>query len=317
MEVYASACPKALNVEGGGNMASAMIGGMIAKGFKAKNIFVSEPVAELGTKLKDKYGVHVGSVNTDAVNFKTSASTSPTSTPAHIVILAVKPQVLKVVAEGIAGAVKEARPLIISIAAGIRVGDLARWLSPSEESAPPSIVRVMPNTPALVLEGASGLWAGPNVSPAQKDLALSVVSAFSAKSYWLDEERLLDVVTGVSGTYENDCTIHKLVDILSLGSGPAYFFYLLEAMENAGVALGLPREVARGLASQTCLGAGKMAARDLEDPTILRRNVTSPNGTTAAAIGLLDNAQVLESLKAAVVAATKRGEELADILGKQ
>ncbi|KAI8837341.1 pyrroline-5-carboxylate reductase dimerization-domain-containing protein [Chytridium lagenaria] len=247
---------------GGGNMAGSMIGGMIAKGFSASNIFVSEPVSELGSKLKDKYGVNVTNDNNAALHFTTSSSSSH----ADVVVLAVKPQVLKVVSEGISESVQKLKPLVISIAAGIRVDDLARWLSASpstHEPLPgavrPSIVRVMPNTPALVLEGASGLWAGSE-----------------REGFLVEKESLLDVVTGVSG------------------SGPAYFFYLLEAMENAGVAQGLPRDVARGLAAQTCLGAGKMAVSQLEDPSILRKNVTSPNGTTAAAIKTFDDAGMLK-----------------------
>ncbi|KAJ3219819.1 hypothetical protein HDU67_009007 [Dinochytrium kinnereticum] len=283
-------------------MAGSMIGGMIAKGFPPTNIFVSEPVSELGSKLATKYGVHVTNTNTDAISFKGH----PSGTPATVVVLAVKPQVLKLVAEGISSAVQAHKPLVISIAAGIRVDDLARWLQSDPVShelisgaVRPSIVRVMPNTPALVLEGASGLWAGSEVSQVQRDLATVLMASFSAKAFWVEKESLLDVVTGVSG------------------SGPAYFFYLLEAMENAGVSLGLPRDVARGLAAQTCLGAGKMAVSQLEDPAILRKNVTSPNGTTAAAIKTFDDNGALKVMMEAVVAATKRGEELADILGKQ
>ncbi|KAJ3108538.1 hypothetical protein HDU97_000820 [Phlyctochytrium planicorne] len=272
---------------GGGNMAGSMIGGLISRGFNPSNIHVSEPVEALRQKLSNLYKVNVTTDNAASI------------TSQSVIVLAVKPQVLKGVAEGIAAAVQKHEPLIISIAAGIRVGDLARWLAIGKEGFKASIVRVMPNTPALVLEGASGLWAGPEVSQKQRDVATGLVASFSAKSFWVEKESLLDVVTGVSG------------------SGPAYFFYLLEAMENAGVQLGLPRDVARGLAAQTCLGAGKMAVAELEDPAILRRNVTSPNGTTAAAIKTFDDAGSLKVMVDAVVAATHRGGELADILGKQ
>ncbi|KAJ3416624.1 hypothetical protein HDV05_000906 [Chytridiales sp. JEL 0842] len=281
-------------------MAKAIIGGLIASGYPATNIYVSEPIAELGAKLNATYGVHTTTDNNTALSF------SSASQPADVVIVAVKPQVLKGVAEGIAASAQKYKPLFITIVAGIRVADLARWLSSDPTThallpgaKDPSIVRVMPNTPALVQEGASGLWAPEGVTDQQKTLAGEIMNAFSKKAFWLEKEFLLDVVTGVSG------------------SGPAYFFYMLEAMEHAAIELGMPKEIARGLAAQTCLGAGKMALADLEDPAILRKNVTSPKGTTEAAIKVFDDKGGKDIMKAAVIAATKRADELANILGAQ
>ncbi|KAJ3267460.1 hypothetical protein HDU76_011790, partial [Blyttiomyces sp. JEL0837] len=187
----------------GGNMAKAIIGGLISQGYPKTNIFVSEPIEAVLTQLSSTLGVHTSTDNNNAVLFKTPNSTS--SKPADVVILSVKPQVLKVVAEGLTAAVQSAKPVIITIAAGVRVDDLARWLcadpvthAPVSGAVKPAIVRVMPNTPALVSEGASGLWAPENVPQKQLDLAFSIVNAFSKKAFWLDKESLLDVVTGVS-----------------------------------------------------------------------------------------------------------------------
>ncbi|KAJ3137908.1 hypothetical protein HK101_003805 [Irineochytrium annulatum] len=158
----------------------------------------------------------------------------------------------------------------------------------------------MPNTPALVLAGASGLWASQSdVTPAQRTLAEQLMSSFSGQSHWVDRESLLDAVTGVSG------------------SGPAYFFLMLEAMEKSGVELGLPKEVARALAAQTCIGAGMMALKEMEDPAVLRKNVTSPNGTTAAGVQVLEEMGARKAIEACVKRATERAGELADELGKQ
>ncbi|KAI9326995.1 pyrroline-5-carboxylate reductase dimerization-domain-containing protein [Obelidium mucronatum] len=281
---------------GGGQMARAMIGGLVAAGHPATNIYVAEPFqAALDSVSSSFPGVHTSTNNNDAVSFNGEGS--------NVLVLAVKPQVMKGVAEGISVALEEHAPVVVSIAAGIRLVDLSRWMSASfkPDSKQPSIVRVMPNTPALVNEGASGLFAdSTTVSDAQKDLAFAVCQSFSKMAYWVEKEVVLDIVTGVSG------------------SGPAYFFYLLEAMENAAVELGMPREVARGLAAQTCLGAGKMALAQLEtDPAILRRNVTSPKGTTEAGIKVFDDLGAKKIMQDVVIAATKRADELGDILGSQ
>ncbi|RKO90213.1 pyrroline-5-carboxylate reductase dimerization-domain-containing protein, partial [Blyttiomyces helicus] len=281
---------------GGGNMATAIIGGLLAKSYPAQNILVSEPLAESRTRLETQFGVLTSPTNVDAVRF--TPHPSHDGRPADLVVFAVKPQILREVAEGIAAEVDSARPLIVTIAAGIRLVDLARWLSPSPTSAAPAIVRAMPNTPALVGEGATGLFAGAGVSEDARALAYSVIGAVSKSTYWVEREELIDVVTGLSG------------------SGPAYFFLMVEALAAAAHELGLPLEVARGLAAQTCLGAGKMLTTSEDDAAELRRKVTSPKGTTEAAINSFEASGLRDACKAAVIAATKRGEELGDVFGK-
>ncbi|KAJ3069961.1 hypothetical protein HDU98_006977 [Podochytrium sp. JEL0797] len=268
---------------GGGQMAQAIIGGLVAAGHPTTNLYVAEPFQGMLDAVAARFpGVSVSQNNNDAAAF------------GQVLVLAVKPQVLKSVAEGIAPTLQSHHPVVVSIAAGIRLADLSRWLQTS------TVVRVMPNTPALVNEGASGLFAPKEVSETQKDLAYAVCMSFSQKAYFVEKEVLLDVVTGVSG------------------SGPAYFFYMLEALENQGVEMGLPRDVARGLAAQTCYGAGKMALAQLEtDPAVLRKNVTSPKGTTEAGVKVMDDAGAKQIFQNVVIAATKRADELGDILGSQ
>jgi len=285
-------------------MANAIIGGLVSAGVSPKGIFVSDPYEPSRRNLEKSYGVHTTDRNNDLV---TSEGT--------ILVLAVKPQVMKAVAEGIAAQVARFKPLVVSIAAGVNVDDLATWLSPSlnlnpsasagagagaESTSPsrPAIIRCMPNTPSLVSEGATGLYATQQVSQAQKDDAYKVMSSVS-KVYWVDSESLIDAVTGVSG------------------SGPAYFFLIVEALENAGIEMGLPRDVAQGLAAQTCLGAGKMLTTSPDSAAELRRKVTSPNGTTHAAIESLEGDKIREIVARAGKAAYDRGQELGKILGAQ
>ncbi|KAH6565594.1 hypothetical protein BASA60_009871 [Batrachochytrium salamandrivorans] len=250
---------------------------------------------EARKRLTQQFKVHVTTDNTAAVSFPQGQGQ-----PVDVLILAVKPQVMKDVAEGIAQSVNTHHPLIISIAAGITLPDLARWLQGSSPSSKPAaIVRCMPNTPALVVEGATGVYAAPSVLPEQKEMAFAVLKSVSKRNYWVDSEALLDVVTGVSG------------------SGPAYFFLLVECLEAAGVKLGLPVDVARGLAVQTCLGAGRMLDSTGEDPAELRRKVTSPNGTTEAALKSLEGSGIRAIFAEAVQRATERSAELGNLLGKQ
>ena len=180
-------------------MAKAIIGGLLSNGFPASNIYVAEPYAPVLDTLRTTYpGIRTSTTNTDAILF----TSHPSGKPADVVLLAVKPQVMKTVAEGLSEATLSARPVVITIAAGIRVADLARWLCSSSTKSviPAAIVRVMPNTPALVSEGASGLWADhATTTPEQRDLAFQVVNVFSKRAYWLEKESLLDVVTGISG----------------------------------------------------------------------------------------------------------------------
>lgn len=170
-------------------MAGAIIGGLVACGYPASNIFVSEPWEEARSKLESSFKVKTTTDNSAAITFSGER-------PADLVVLAVKPQVMKGVAEGIAQAVLKTKPVVVSIAAGITLPDFARWLG-GDRSIP--LVRVMPNTPALVSEGATGLFAGENVSEEQKALAFNVLGAVSKSTYWVEKEELLDVVTGVSG----------------------------------------------------------------------------------------------------------------------
>ncbi|KAI8900058.1 pyrroline-5-carboxylate reductase [Globomyces pollinis-pini] len=274
---------------GGGNMANAIIGGLLTAGFVASNIIVSDPYPPSRDNLEKNFNVKT----TDDNNITVTA-------PNTVLILAVKPQVMKSVAEGIAKMVQTHKPLIITIAAGITLPDLSRWLlKDSIDNHPPSLIRCMPNTPALVGQGATGLYAEAGVTESQKNIAFTILKSVSKSTYWVDKESLLDVVTGVSG------------------SGPAYFFLMVEALEQAGIDLGLPADVARGLAAQTCLGAGSMLTTSTDSPAELRRKVTSPNGTTEAAVKSLEAGGVRELFANAVKAATNRGEELGRILGSQ
>lgn len=265
---------------GGGNMASAIIGGLLAKDISKQHIYVAEP----------------WDVNRDkmaALGVRTTADNVEASRDADIVIIAVKPQVAKVACTelGAAWADRERLPLVISIAAGITVASYVEWFSQGSGRTPP-IVRVMPNTPALVGEGASGLFANEGVSADEKDLATALLASVSRAAEWVDKESLLDVVTGISG------------------SGPAYFFAFVEHLITAGTSLGLSEEQATRLAKQTALGAGKMLVEATEDPAQLRKNVTSPNGTTHAALVSFENDGLKDIVGRAVKAATDRAEEL-------
>ena len=259
---------------GGGNMARSLIGALIRGGADARTIAVAEPSAELRASLQRDFAVATHAANADAVAH------------AKTVILAVKPQVMREVCTGIAAAMTSTQPLVISIAAGIRLDQLQTWLG----GALP-IVRSMPNTPALIGAGATGMIANAACSEAQRTLAERILGA-AGRTAWIADEALMDTVTALSG------------------SGPAYFFLLVEALEDAAVAQGMPRETARMLASQTCLGAGRMLAESGEAPATLRERVTSPGGTTAAALAAFDAGGLRELVADAIRAATRRGQEL-------
>ncbi|KAI8904380.1 pyrroline-5-carboxylate reductase dimerization-domain-containing protein [Gorgonomyces haynaldii] len=281
---------KKIGFIGGGNMANAIIGGLLKAGLKAENIIASDPWEPSRQKLQDDFKIKTTVDNNQVIDFG-----------CDVVVFAVKPQVMKQVAQGIARSFQQKKPLVITIAAGITIPDLGRWLlfEAPQDQPKPSIVRCMPNTPALVQEGATGMYAGLSVTGEQKHLAEQILQSISKKAYWVQNEALLDVVTGVSG------------------SGPAYFFLMVECLEQAGIDLGLPREVARGLASQTCLGAGMMLLQTGEDPAELRRKVTSPKGTTEAGIKSLEESGMREAFKKCVQRATERGAELGHVLGQQ
>ncbi|KAF5005702.1 hypothetical protein FDECE_7863 [Fusarium decemcellulare] len=265
---------------GGGNMAAAIIGGLLAKDISKQNIYVSEPWDVNRNKMT-------------ALGVNATADTKEASKDADLVILAVKPQVAKTVCEelGAAWAGRDSLPVVISIAAGITLSSIADWFKQGSGIAP-HIVRVMPNTPALVGEGASGLYAGSDVTDAEKSLTDALLGSVSKATEWVDKEELLDVVTGLSG------------------SGPAYFFAFVEHLISSATKLGLSEEQATRLAKQTCFGAGKMLVESSEEPAQLRRNVTSPNGTTHAALVSFENAGLKEIVDGAVKAATTRAEEL-------
>lgn len=262
---------------GAGNMAAAIIAGLVDGGFAASSITASDPNAEQLASLAKRYGI-----NTSADNHQAVAN-------ADVVVLAVKPQVLGAVASDLAPALGHG-PLLISIAAGIDCRSLSAWLG--EDCA---IVRCMPNTPALVNVGASGLYANPHTSAAQKALAESILSAVGIVA-WLPDEQQLHAVTAVSG------------------SGPAYFFYMMEAMIDAGVAQGLSRELASELAIETALGAATLAKQSPEGPDVLRQRVTSPNGTTEQAILSFERDETRAVVARAMRACADRSVSMCDEL---
>lgn len=264
---------------GGGNMAASLIGGLRAQGLAADSIRVSDPGEAQRASLTAEHGV------------ATFASNAEAAAGAEVVVLAVKPQVMQAVCRDLAAALQPGQ-LIVSIAAGISCASLQNWLGPQ----PQAIVRCMPNTPALLRQGVSGLFANARVSEPQKQQAERLLSAVGL-ALWLDEEHLIDVVTAVSG------------------SGPAYFFLLIEAMTAAGERLGLPRETAAQLTMQTALGAARMACESDVDAAELRRRVTSPNGTTEAAIKAFQAGGFEALVQQALDAAAHRSAELAEQLG--
>jgi pyrroline-5-carboxylate reductase len=263
---------------GGGNMARSLIGGLVARGLAATQVIVADPSAQQRAGLKAQLGVQVTEDNAAAAR------------AAQVLILAVKPQDLRTVATQLAPAVQH-RPLIISVAAGIRAADLQRWLG----GLP--VVRCMPNRPALNGCGVTGLFATADVAAAGRTLAAQILGAVGP-ALWVEKEQDMDAVTAVSG------------------SGPAYFFLLIEMLENAGVQLGLTPEVAHRLAVENAYGAGQMARVAQESAATLREQVTSKGGTTEAALKQLEAANVRAIFANAIAAAAQRSAELADQLGE-
>lgn len=263
---------------GAGNMAAALISGLIADGTPPQRLLASDPDETRLQQLAHTAGIRTLQDNEAAVR------------EADVVVLAVKPQILQQVAKGIAAAVRDRRPLVISIAAGVRSDTLARWLGGDIP-----LVRSMPNTPAMLQAGATALYATPGVSEMQREQAESVLRAVGLVQ-WIEDEALMDAVTALSG------------------SGPAYFFLFMEAMERAGEKLGLPAETARLLTLQTALGAARMAIEAGEDPAELRRRVTSPGGTTEQAIAAFENEGLAGLVERALTAARDRSIELSRLL---
>lgn len=262
---------------GGGNMANSIIGGLVANCCVPDRIIACDPLQENLDKLARTYQV------------KTSTDNASGAKQAGAVVLAVKPQIMQEVCESLRGELGH-KPLIISIAAGIPVHKLNEWLGGEL-----AIVRCMPNTPALVQAGASGLYANALASARQKALAETILSAVGIVE-WLDDEGLIDAVTATSG------------------SGPAYFFLFMEAMIDAAMEQGLDREVANSLVIQTCLGAGQLAKNSDLDVAELRRRVSSPGGTTLKAIESFEQNQLRSVVAQAMRACAARAEEMAKAL---
>lgn len=263
---------------GGGNMAQALIGGLIARGLPATRITVSDPVPQIQEILRQQ-DLNVCDDNVAAI------------AESDVIVLAVKPQVLAQVLKPLAG--KLTNQLVISIIAGAPIDVISKLLGNYDR-----IVRVMPNTPALVQSGAHGLYAPEQVGQQDRDLAARILAA-TGLTIWVDQENKIDAVTALSG------------------SGPAYFFYLMESMIQAGKNLGLDEKTASALTLQTALGAAQMAITSEHSPAQLRRNVTSPNGTTQAAIETFDQFQVSQHIQTALAAAEKRSETLAQELAER
>lgn len=264
---------------GGGNMASAIIGGLLARGWDRQALRVVEILPEARTRVEQSFQV------------KTHAAISAEALAADCVVLAIKPQQLREVAVQLAPLIRQA--LVITIAAGIRASDLARWLGGHAR-----IVRVMPNTPALVLAGISGLYATPGTSAEDRERAASILGAVG-ETVWVEREADIDAVTAVSG------------------SGPAYVFYFIEALEQAARDAGLSAETARRLALATFTGASKLAAQSSEDAATLRARVTSKGGTTERALASMEADGIKAAIGRAVLAAADRSRELGDALGRE
>ena len=266
---------------GGGNMARSLVGGLIADGVPAAQLQVAEPDAARRAALERDFGIRVTADNVAA------------ATAARVVVLAVKPQAMPGVARELARPLAGRAALALSIAAGIRSTDLARWLG---DGVP--IVRAMPNTPALLGCGATVLCAGPGALDAHRELAESILRAVGSV-HWVEDEAHMDTVTALSG------------------SGPAYFFLLAEAMADAAAELDMPPELARLLAIETALGAARMAIESDADIAALRQRVTSPGGTTEAAVEALEAGGFRTLVTSALRRAQARSRELAVLFGTE
>ena len=266
---------------GGGNMAQAMIGGLIANRVPVENILAADPDLAQREVVASRYGIGVMSDNSELV------------ANVDVLVLAVKPQVLADVARKLGAAVQASKPLIVSVAAGIRAGSIQTWFGGDI-----AVVRAMPNSPCLVRQGITALYANTLTSNEQRVIAQQVLEAVGT-AIWLENEDLMDAVTAVSG------------------SGPAYFFLFMEAMEQSARRMGLPMEVAWALTLHTGAGAARMALESGQDLAQLRKNVTSPGGTTAAALGIFEQAGLREIVDRALNGARERGSEIAREFGQE
>jgi pyrroline-5-carboxylate reductase len=263
---------------GGGNMADALIGGMLKSGFAAGQLRAVEVDGAARRRLSEKYRVECIAEARGAIR------------PGDVVVFAVKPQQMQEAARF--SGLKPDANLVVSIAAGIRLASLGRWLGGHAK-----LVRAMPNTPALIGAGIAGLYALPGVSAAERKQAEAILGAVGA-TVWIEDEVLMDAVTAVSG------------------SGPAYVFWFIEQLANAGASLGLPSEVAHKLALETVLGAAKLAAQSADSPAALRERVTSKGGTTEAALKAFEEQKLAERFLRAVEAPRDRGDELGGQMAK-
>jgi pyrroline-5-carboxylate reductase len=264
---------------GGGNMAAALIGGLTRHGLASERIVVADPSTEQLQRLVRDYGIRCAPDNASAV------------AGAEVVVLAVKPQQMRAVALALSPHLTASKPLVISVAAGIPHAALARWFGGAI-----AVVRTMPNRPALNGFGAAGLYAPASVGAANRALAESIMAAVSA-TVWVEHESQMDTVTALSG------------------SGPAYFFLFMEALEAAAHERGLPDDIAHKLTLETAYGAAQMARHSSEPLSLLREQVTSKGGTTAAALAVLDAAGLRAIVAHAVAAADRRSAELAAEFG--
>lgn len=262
-------------------MAASLINGLVADGYEAKKIIASDPDSAKTAQLSSHLGIETTADNSQAVEL------------ADMVVLAVKPQLLEQVATAIAPAVQKKQPLIISIAAGVLEQDIENWLGGSV-----ALVRTMPNTPAMIKVGATVLHANHLVTSEQKNQAETILRAVGL-TQWVESEDLLNAVTALSG------------------SGPAYFFLVMEAMESAAVKLGLPEETAHLLTLQTALGAARMAMESSDTPAVLREKVTSPGGTTEAALKSFEDGGLRDLFTQALTEARDRSIELSKLLGSK
>jgi len=264
---------------GGGNMAAALISGLTKRGLQPKRMVVADPSQDQLQRLVRDYAVETAADNAAAVQ------------GAEVVVLAVKPQLMRGVALGLAPHLATSRPLVVSVAAGIPHASLARWFGPHVP-----VIRTMPNRPALNGFGATGLFAPESVGAAYRALAENLMGAVSA-TVWVEHESQMDTVTAVSG------------------SGPAYFFLFMEALEAAAHERGLPSDVAHRLTLETAFGAAQMARQSADTLATLREQVTSKGGTTAAALEVLNDAGLRAIVAHAVAAADRRSAELAAEFG--
>jgi pyrroline-5-carboxylate reductase len=264
---------------GGGNMAASLIGGLLANGWQSSQLFVCEPNKDRANWLEQQFHVEI------------VASSDRLVEECDAILIAVKPQIMADVLEPLAEHFKKNQPLVVSIAAGITAQSIQTWLSGDYP-----VVRVMPNTPAMLGAGASGLFASKSTSQAQRDLASNLLSAVGIVA-WVDSEEDIDSVTALSG------------------SGPAYFMLFYQAMIEAAENAGLDREVATKLTLQTAVGAAKMVEQSNESISQLIDNVTSPGGTTEQALNALNEARAPDIIKTAFAAAKKRSAELAEQFG--